>query len=270
MGFPVAGNPTQFVMERAFEAAGVDSRCLTVDVPPADLRSAVEGMKAMGFRGAVLADPHQHAACDLVSKLTRAATILGEIDVLYREEEELVGANATLRAITEILVRHRDLANSRVVVVGAGATARAAALAVGLAGASRITIVARDDASSDQLLEILREHVSSEIEGQAWVDLYRFPPDTDIAIQTTFRSGLDPADPLLLDYEGLSSGLLLLDSVYNPPRTEFVRQGERTGCVTIDGLDLLVQKVSVAFQMWTGTEPDSTVVRDAFEEFLMI
>ena len=38
MGQPVAGNPTQFIMERAFNAAGLDWRYLTLEVPPENLK----------------------------------------------------------------------------------------------------------------------------------------------------------------------------------------------------------------------------------------
>jgi len=257
-------------MERAFQAAGVDSRCLTVDVAPEDLQAAIAGMKSMGFCGAVLAHPHQEAACEWMSRLAGPALMLGEIDVIYQEDGELVGSNSTVRSVTEILARYRELADIRVVILGAGAVARAAALAVGLAGARRITIVARDDSAADKLKESLQKHVGSEIDVQTWADLYRLPPDTDVAVQATSNSGADATGPLMLDYDGFSPGMLLLDAVFNPPRTEFIRRGEQAGCDTIDGLELLVQRASVAFQIWTGVEPDGTVVRDAFEEFLMI
>ena len=42
MGQPVAGNPTQFMMEKAFVAAGLDWRYLTLEVPPENLADAVE------------------------------------------------------------------------------------------------------------------------------------------------------------------------------------------------------------------------------------
>ena len=46
--------------------------------------------------------------------------------------------------------------------------------------------------------------------------------------------------------------------------------GEDAEGVTINGLELLVQRASVAFHSWTGMAPDLAVMREAFEEFLMI
>ena len=49
LGQPVAGNPTQYMMEKAFEAAGLDWRYLTCEVPPEKLADAMRGLRALGF-----------------------------------------------------------------------------------------------------------------------------------------------------------------------------------------------------------------------------
>jgi len=45
LGQPVAGNPTQYMMEQAFIAAGLDWRYLTLEVPPDKLADAIRGTK---------------------------------------------------------------------------------------------------------------------------------------------------------------------------------------------------------------------------------
>ena len=50
MGQPVAGNPTQFMMERAFEDCELDWRYLTLEVPAENLKDAMAGFRAMGLR----------------------------------------------------------------------------------------------------------------------------------------------------------------------------------------------------------------------------
>ena len=270
LGHPVGGNPTQYVMERAFEAAGVDSRCLTVDVAPEDLAAAIAGMDAMGFRGAILASPHQASACQYVAQVSEEARVLGEIDLIYRSEGELIGDNSLVRAVTELLARTLDLADRRVVVLGAGVAARAAALAAARAGVRQLTVLARQDAAAEALVALIQPHASGEVVAQAWLDLYRFPPQTDAVLQATSCDGSEETSQLSLDYEALWPELVLLDTVFNPPRTPLIRAGEQAGCTTINGLEVLVQRAVVAFQLWTGTNPDTTVVREAFEEFLMI
>jgi shikimate dehydrogenase len=85
MGQPVAGNPTQFMMERAFAAAGLEWRYLTLEVSPAQLPDAVRGMRAMGFRGGNFTIPHKVAVVPLLDGLTPSAELMGAVNCVYRQ-----------------------------------------------------------------------------------------------------------------------------------------------------------------------------------------
>jgi len=270
LGFPVAGNPTQFVMERAFNAAGVDSRCLTVDVPPAELSRAVGGISAMGFRGAVIAEPHHESVCELVDRLAPPAEMLGATDLIYREDDKLVGDQAMVRSAMELLLRHAELQDRRAVVLGTSQIAAAATLGLALSGAAHVLLISRDDAQADRIARIVGEHTPCTVEVQPWVELLRLPAETRVVVQAGGQSEENTASTWQLDLAGLTGETLLLDTVYHPLRTEFLKQGEAAGCQTLHGLDLLVQWARVAFEIWTGSEPDVSVVQDAFEEFFLI
>ncbi len=50
LGETVAGCPTQFLMERAFGARGLDWRAISVEVPPDQFSVAIDGMAVMNFK----------------------------------------------------------------------------------------------------------------------------------------------------------------------------------------------------------------------------
>ena len=58
-GKPIAENPTQYMIEKAFAHHGLDWRYLSLEVEPEDLADAVTGMRAMNFRGGNLYDSPQ-------------------------------------------------------------------------------------------------------------------------------------------------------------------------------------------------------------------
>jgi len=95
VGHPIAGNPAQFALERAFEAMQLDWRVISFDVPPARLGVALGGIDALGVRG-VLADETISAAvtqwCEQnsIGAVDRASPV----DCLYRDP----GDSAELRA----------------------------------------------------------------------------------------------------------------------------------------------------------------------------
>ncbi len=271
LGYPVAGNPTQFVMERAFQAAGVDSRCFTVDVPPDALESAVKGMNSMGFRGGVLADPHRSTVGQFVDRVDREAGWLKSLDLIYRDADDLVGANTMLAAVAEVTKMHRDIAGESALVIGSSRSAKAVSLALALAGVEQLTIMAKDDIAADEISALLHKRTQCECVVQPWLDVYRIPPRVRLVVQT-HRSALNAAAEKTVPIEAASVNreMLFLDTDFLSSQTPFLRMANEKGCSVITGLDLLVQRASVAFEAWTGIQPDATIVRDAFEEFLMI
>ncbi len=263
IGYPVAGNPTQFVMERAFRAAGVDSRCLTLDVPPEDLANALRGMLAMGFCGATLACPHQAPASKLVDERSKVAEALGEIDLIHRDGQKLVGDHSLVHAVTQVLSRQVDIGGKHAILFGDGHLVTAITLALCLAAPEKVTLFAKDDAASESTRELISQYSATKIEIQPWLDSWTIPSSAGILIATG-------ADKMPFDLDSLSNATVILDTDYQMPRTAFIKAGEEAGCTCITGLDLLVQQASVAFHSWTGLTPDLPLMREAFEEFLML
>ena len=92
-GQPVEENPTQAMVEAAFAAAGLDWRYLTIEVAPAGLGDAVRGARAMGFRGFNCTIPHKVAVVPHLDRLSEAAGLIGAVNTVVRDGEELVGHN---------------------------------------------------------------------------------------------------------------------------------------------------------------------------------
>ena len=63
-GQPVAENPTQVMIEAAYQQLGLDWRYITLEVGPDDLAAAVAGARAMGFRGFNCTIPHKVAVIE--------------------------------------------------------------------------------------------------------------------------------------------------------------------------------------------------------------
>ena len=90
---PVGGNPRQYVVEKAFAHLNLDWRFLSLEVAPAGLADAVRGMRAMGFRGGTIADPHCRTVLPLLDGATDTAALLGSVNLVRSEENRLQGDN---------------------------------------------------------------------------------------------------------------------------------------------------------------------------------
>ena len=81
---PAAGNPSQYLFERAVEAAGLDLRIVTCDVAPERIGEALAGVAAMGFRGCLLAGPLRRAALHVVAAASPTARFAGGVGLVER------------------------------------------------------------------------------------------------------------------------------------------------------------------------------------------
>ena len=89
IGLPVAGNPTQYVMEKAYAQAGLEWRYLTMEVSADALSDAVRGMKALGFHGYNCTEPHRSAVIPLLDGTTDAARQIGAVNCVFRDGEKM-------------------------------------------------------------------------------------------------------------------------------------------------------------------------------------
>jgi len=270
MGQPVAGNPTQFMMERAFAAAGLDWRYLTLEVSPAALPDAVRGMKAMGFKGGNFTIPHKVAVIPFLDGLSEAAELMGAVNCANRHEGRLMGENTDGKGFVQSLRSLTDPQGKRVVVLGAGGAARAIAVELGLSHAAEITIVNRGEQRGQSLVDLLNSRVKVPATLVKLSGDYAIDPAADIFINAT-SIGLGDANarvPVALS--SLRQGLIVADVIFNPAQTRLLREARDHGCQTLDGLGMLVNQAVIAFKIWTGRDPDATLMREALEEFLAV
>lgn len=268
MGQPVAGNPTQYMIEKAFAKAGLDWRYLTLEVGPDQLADAMAGMRAMGFRGANFTIPHKVAVLQYLDELSDAAKLMGAVNCVNRVEDRLIGENTDGKGFVRSLREICDPAGKVVTILGAGGAARAIAVELGLAGAAKIVVVNRTSERGEQLTQLLNEQVSVAAEYQAWEGKHRVAEDTHLLINATSIGLNDSRAMVPIDLKTLRSDLVVADVVFNPPRTRFLLAAEERNCTILDGLGMLVNQAVIGFEIWTGVVPDASVMREALEEFL--
>jgi shikimate dehydrogenase len=270
MGQPVAGNPTQYMMEKAFVAAGLDWRYLTLEVPPPQLEAALNGMRAMGFRGGNFTIPHKVAVLQHLDGLSAAAELMGAVNCVNRDANRLIGENTDGKGFVESLRTVIDPAGKRVVLLGAGGAARAIAVELGLSGVGEIIVVNRDAGRGQQLAQLLTERVKIAARYEPLLGDYSVPADAEVLVNATSIGLGDAGARVPVDPASLRKELVVADVVFNPPETWLIRTATECGCKTIDGLGMLVNQAVISFKIWTGVQPDATVLRDALEEFLGI
>ena len=266
-GQPIAENPTQVMIEAAYQHHNLDWRYLTVEVGPDDLEAAVKGAKVMGFQGFNCTIPHKVNVIQYLDGLGESASLMGAVNCVVRRNGQWIGENTDGKGFVSSLREITDPKDKKVVIFGAGGAARAISVEVALAGASAISIINRSTERGQELTDLLNDKLPISANFVPWSSTFSIPESTDIVINAT-SIGLFPDidDRLDFDLDSLKSGMVVADVIPNPPATNLVRDARNKGCKVIDGLAMLVSQGVIGVKHWTGVDPDPSVMRTALEE----
>jgi shikimate dehydrogenase len=270
---PVGGNPTQYMVEKSIAHHDLDWRYLTFEVLPEELGDAVRGLRALGFRGAHCGHPHEQTVVALLDRTTEAAAMIGAVNLIFREENSLVGENTDGKGVVQAIRATLDPAGKHVVLLGAGHIARAVAVELAATGVAGLTIVNRTESRAAELAALVSGKFAVPVSAAPWYSDYAAPPEVDILVNATSIEQVEQGEnggslPLVLD--SLRPDLLVADVTAYTPRTWLVDAAQQHGCETVDGLTMLIEQVAIGLQLWTGVDPDRQVLREAAEEFLEV
>lgn len=269
----MAGNPTQYMLEKAFDAARLDWRFLTFEVPPLEFEGALRGARIFGFHGVMLSPPHRSRVLPYLEHLGDAARISGQVNCIKQEANHLHGYNTEGRALRQLLEQAGAVKNAKVTILGAGRLARAIGAELSLVGVQELIFACRDPESAEGLVNTLLDQTPLEncraekLDEQAPLAI---DEDCRAVVNATPIGTNGPAEHLPIDIDRLSKKTLVADVVYNPPQTWLLTRAADHDCPTIDGLTLLIEQAALAFEIWTGASADRQAMREAVEEFLVL
>jgi shikimate dehydrogenase len=263
LGCPAAGNPAQYLFERMIAAAGLDWQFVTLDVPPERIVEAIHGAAAMGFRGCLLSGPLRAAALSAVASASPAATFAGAVSLIDRQPGGPAGHMTDGRGVLESLRSHVDPTGARVLILGAGAVARATALELSLSGVGEIVVCDRTPERAEALVEALTGMATAPASAIPWEGSIAIPERIGIVVTAVPTDGPKPLVPLA----GLRPDLVVADLALVSQPAPVVTAARAAGACVIDGLEIHCERTAIDFHTLTGIEPDTEMLRDALDEF---
>jgi len=274
LGHPIKHSYSPFVQNVAFEFEKMDYIYLAFDVPPANLKSALNGVLALGMKGLNVTLPHKEKIIKHLDELAEEATTIGAVNTIVNDQGKLIGYNTDVTGIIETLAPFKERINGSIVtVLGAGGGARAAIYAlIRHFKPERINLVNRTVQRADSI----QNYFSTKMRYDGFKTMDLFPPD----IVDTLRSsqliinatsiGMFPAmDDSITDLkESFNSSQIVFDLVYNPTKTKFLKLAEAQGATTMGGLKMLVSQAAKSFELWTGVKMPVDKISKSLELYI--
>ncbi|MCI5188369.1 MAG: shikimate dehydrogenase [Candidatus Electrothrix sp. AS4_5] len=268
--YGIIGNPVRHSLSPAMHNAAfaeLGMNRVYVSLKVSDVEQGIAGLRTLGFRGVSVTVPHKEAVLPFLDEIDSVAEKIGAVNTLVFQPGQdgkvhLYGFNTDWLGATTALAEKVNLQESRVLVIGAGGSAKAVGFGLIEAGAE-VIIANRTAASGKALADWL---------GASFVPLAEAEVTSvsaDVLINTT-SVGMEPDNEGIAVPPAILSGFsVVMDIVYAPLETRLLREAKAAGCQTLDGLAMLLYQGIAQFELWTGEEAPRAIMRSALEKELV-
>ncbi|MCX8024534.1 MAG: shikimate dehydrogenase [Thermanaerothrix sp.] len=274
IGWPLQHSLSPIMQNAAFAHVGLNWVYLAFPFPPYYLEEAIHGLRALGVRGFNVTAPYKQAVFPYLDDVSEVARALGAVNTVIVQEDpsngkrRLYGDNTDVEGFLQAMSTHLgQIPHERAIILGAGGAARAVAYALCKIGFRAVSFVVRHLERGQNLLkDIGRWGFCATFDLVSFQDLERFALMEDVSVLinatplgTWPEVGVSP----LPDSFRLPAHWLVIDLVYNPPKTSLLECAERVGAVGVNGLDMLVHQGALSFHAWCGVDAPIKVMRSA-------
>lgn len=234
---------------------GIDGSYNALQVTEDALERTLRSLPAQGYVGVNVTLPHKVAVLQIADQLTDRATLIGAANTLtFKDDGRIFADNTDGYGFLENLRQGApgwDAKSGPAVVFGAGGAARAVIVSLIEAGVPEIILTNRTRPKA----ESLRADFGARIRIVDWVQAGSVLSDAATVVNTT-SLGMKGGQEFRVPLDGLRSGTVVTDIVYTPLRTKFLDVAAEKGCVTVDGLGMLLHQGVPGFERWFGKRPE--------------
>jgi 3-dehydroquinate dehydratase/shikimate dehydrogenase len=251
IGDPIGHSLSPLMHNAAFAARRMNAVYLPFRVR--QLEDFIEAVRDFGISGFSVTLPHKERVLDYLDGCDSLAAEIGAVNTVeVRGGGRLYGYNTDYAGVLRAIERHVPLEASRVLLVGAGGSARAAAYALAKSGAS-VVIWARRPAKA----RALARAAGGEAIERATLRGEKFDAIVNCTPVGMYPGGGSPLQPAELNAR------VVMDLIYRPRKTELLRRAERRGIAVISGVEMFLEQGAAQWELWTGRRAPRQVMRRA-------
>jgi len=260
IGDPVVQSLSPAMHNAVFHQRKTDRTYVAMEVHEDALAGVLQTLGGKSIDAFSVTMPHKEKVFEMLST---ASNELGEVDesakaaqsvnTIAISDGRMIGSNTDgdgcCNAIEQAGV---GIAGSRVVIVGAGGTARAIVATLERRGASDVAVINRTESRAQDVIAAATVARIGTVDDIATANILINATSVGMGSQET-----------PVEQARLHSSLVVLDAVYYPLETTLLRDAKRAGAKTVDGLWMLVHQGALQQLAWFKEIGDVQLMRQA-------
>ncbi len=219
--------------EDYFRSNAIDATYSNVEIPSID---AFEELKKEAFSGLNVTIPYKEEVIPFLDELSDEASAIGAVNVIDFRNSKLIGHNTDAFGFHQSIKPFLTNKHERAIVFGTGGASKAVEYALKSIGVD-VIFVSR---SPERNIEFTYDEVNK----------YMLDACKLLVNCTPVGTYPNVNDCIDIPYEYLSNEHLVVDLIYNPPETEFLRRATENSAHTLNGESMLKEQALKAWKIW--------------------
>lgn len=239
IGDPVSKSISDRTHNRFFREAGIDAVYVKMAVKEQELPDFFQAFKLLEGEGLSVTMPLKESLFHLLDDIDPKAKQIGAVNTIVFKNRKWWGLNTDADGALDAIEQHFRVAGEKIVILGAGGSAKAIAYEAKVRGAE-ITILNRSPDKAHDLAEKM---------DALWGSLDHLSQIKDYAliINTT------PED-MPIEVSALRDSTYAMDIKTIPIESAFLKSAAEKECRLIYGWEMFVQQAVGQMQIWLGKE----------------
>ena len=248
--FAVIGNPIDHSLSPVlhnwiFRALNIQAEYTKIKIESNELLDIIQQIRDGVLCGINVTIPHKETIMEFLDKINIRAQSIGSVNCVMRSNSKIIGNNTDWFGFTMDLKNNEIEVFSRkeVIVLGAGGTGKSILFSLKQLGVTKIILLNRTiqkakELQDDIIMAYSLDHTKDVIKNDS------------IIINTTpigMQSNQSP-----IELELLHNNQILIDVIYNPLETTFLKFGNKIGAKTLNGLDMFIHQGLASLDLWFG------------------
>lgn len=273
IGYPLGHSLSAVIHKAGFESLGINATYDILETPPEDLVDRVKFLKHQHYDGFNVTIPLKLPISLFVQEVDKYADIAGAVNTVKINADKTLSAfNTDASGFKKAIPSDINLAGKTAAILGTGGASRAAVLGLSDLGISEIGVYTRNIPNAMDYMAYMRRKFPQITFTSYQIDAVRDLSKYDILVNTTpigmqgVSADMTPVEENVL--KTLPEGAVVYDVIYNPKKTILLKDAEKLGYRTINGLDMLIYQAIAAQEIWLGRTPDFNAMKIAALENL--
>lgn len=245
------------INNRIFDLLKIEGGYKLFEIPKDDIWKLGDSMKLLGIKGVNVTIPYKQEVMNQIDFIAPEAKKIGAVNTILLRDDKLYGYNSDYFGFGSMLEANGiNVRNKIAVVLGAGGAAKAVIAYLFDNGVKDLYLVSRDKTSKVEIDERVKRIDYSDltkISGEVLVNT------TPVGMYPNIGKSPVP-EKIINKFDAL------IDLIYNPEWTEFLKLGNNLGKKTCGGLYMLVGQAIKSQEIWQNREIDKEILDKVYEE----